>query len=97
MYTHNPRGVTVHCRPSGKKRLSDGGKSGLMEKNVGLNPVRAITDNEKQRKRKEHVTHSALIPDYTRSIFLRRCLNAETQSRHESPDCGAKRGITHVQ
>ncbi|GBP62623.1 hypothetical protein EVAR_46462_1 [Eumeta japonica] len=26
-------------------------------------------------------------------IFLRRCPNAETLSRHESPDCGAKRGI----
>ncbi|GBP52460.1 hypothetical protein EVAR_39919_1 [Eumeta japonica] len=30
-------------------------------------------------------------------IFLRRCPNAETLSRHESPDCGAKRGITHAQ
>ncbi|GBP35432.1 hypothetical protein EVAR_94883_1 [Eumeta japonica] len=25
-------------------------------------------------------------------FFLRRCPNAETLSRHESPDCGAKRG-----
>ncbi|GBP28395.1 hypothetical protein EVAR_102968_1 [Eumeta japonica] len=30
-------------------------------------------------------------------IFLRRCPNAETLSRHEAPDCGAKRGITHAQ
>ncbi|GBP98186.1 hypothetical protein EVAR_69861_1 [Eumeta japonica] len=32
-----------------------------------------------------------------RGIFLRRCPNAETLSRHDSPDCGAKRGITHAQ
>ncbi|GBP76965.1 Probable RNA-directed DNA polymerase from transposon X-element [Eumeta japonica] len=31
------------------------------------------------------------------SYFLRRCPNAETLSRHESPDCEAKRGITHAQ
>ncbi|GBP18666.1 hypothetical protein EVAR_14436_1 [Eumeta japonica] len=30
-------------------------------------------------------------------FFLRRCPNAETLSRHESPDCEAKRGITHAQ
>ncbi|GBP33908.1 hypothetical protein EVAR_23254_1 [Eumeta japonica] len=30
-------------------------------------------------------------------FFLRRCPNAETLSRHESPDYRAKRGITHVQ
>ncbi|GBP28886.1 Protein unc-79 homolog [Eumeta japonica] len=30
-------------------------------------------------------------------FFLKRCPNAETLSRHESPDCGAKRGITHAQ
>ncbi|GBP89065.1 hypothetical protein EVAR_64701_1 [Eumeta japonica] len=29
-------------------------------------------------------------------FFLRRCPNAETLSRHESPDCGAKRGFTHA-
>ncbi|GBP44119.1 hypothetical protein EVAR_81440_1 [Eumeta japonica] len=31
-----------------------------------------------------------------KSIFLRRCPNAETLSRHESPDCGTKRGGLHV-
>ncbi|GBP91641.1 hypothetical protein EVAR_68275_1 [Eumeta japonica] len=30
-------------------------------------------------------------------FFLRRYPNAETLSRHEPPDCGAKRGITHAQ
>ncbi|GBP76285.1 hypothetical protein EVAR_54972_1 [Eumeta japonica] len=30
-------------------------------------------------------------------FFLRRCPNAETLSKHESPDCGAKREITHAQ
>ncbi|GBP85173.1 hypothetical protein EVAR_61018_1 [Eumeta japonica] len=30
------------------------------------------------------------------TIFLRRCPNDETLSRHESLDYGAKRGITHA-
>ncbi|GBP18320.1 hypothetical protein EVAR_9167_1 [Eumeta japonica] len=40
---------------------------------------------------------SLVIFIYFQVFFLRRCPNAETLSRHESPDCGAKRGITHAQ
>ncbi|GBP52130.1 hypothetical protein EVAR_21261_1 [Eumeta japonica] len=31
------------------------------------------------------------------ALFFLRCPNAETLSRHEPPDCGAKRGIMHAQ
>ncbi|GBP74561.1 hypothetical protein EVAR_59496_1 [Eumeta japonica] len=37
------------------------------------------------------------LTDRDTVFFLKRCPNAETLSRHESPDCGAKRGITHTQ
>ncbi|GBP53561.1 hypothetical protein EVAR_41969_1 [Eumeta japonica] len=34
---------------------------------------------------------------FQQDIFLRTCPNAGTLSRHESPDCWAKRGITQAQ
>ncbi|GBP42785.1 hypothetical protein EVAR_83302_1 [Eumeta japonica] len=42
-------------------------------------------------------TQEAGNASVTECFFLRRCPNAETLSRHESPDCGAKRGITQAQ
>ncbi|GBP80322.1 hypothetical protein EVAR_47824_1 [Eumeta japonica] len=38
------------------------------------------------------ITHAPYARARAVIFFLRRCSNAETLSRHESPDCGAKRG-----
>ncbi|GBP78885.1 hypothetical protein EVAR_61534_1 [Eumeta japonica] len=37
------------------------------------------------------------VESYHQVNTKRRCPNAETLSRHESSDCGAKSGITHAQ
>ncbi|GBP87861.1 hypothetical protein EVAR_61614_1 [Eumeta japonica] len=54
----------------------------------------AVTLSGRSRKSSwSRFLRSTNIRDVYGIIFLRRCPKAETLSRHESPDCGRRRGL----